>query len=168
MAQVPRREPARSAHRYVSFEEWLENRPVAGVAPIGASEHGDGTQSAADPVEASAQVLSELWRHREVLCAELAATDELIVRVSAIVDRTARRLRVAEAPELMTITRAARYLGVARNTLYKMIDDGELATSAAQGNSNRVWLRKSELDAYIQERPARGRVKGSSGRGTET
>jgi predicted DNA-binding transcriptional regulator AlpA len=47
------------------------------------------------------------------------------------------------------------YLGVTRNTIYNMINRGEINSVDARDSYNRIGILKSELDSFISRRPAR-------------
>lgn len=52
-----------------------------------------------------------------------------------------------EAQRLLTITDAATYLGVSRNTLYAMIEKGQIKRIPV---SDTYRISKKELDEYLE------------------
>lgn len=53
-----------------------------------------------------------------------------------------------EAPAYLTISGAARYLGVARSTVYRLIGDGKLDVYRVTPDAPR--LKRGDLDAYAE------------------
>jgi excisionase family DNA binding protein len=56
----------------------------------------------------------------------------------------------------MNVKEAAGYLGVSRQTIYRLIQSGKLSYFEVQGVRGKR-IRKGDLDALIKEVPARGK-----------
>ena len=78
----------------------------------------------------------------------LSDMDVVIQELTGRLAKTQRALAKAEAPHLMTVAAAARYLGISRTFLYKLMAEGQLHRhSDAVGGQAR--LLKADLDAYM-------------------
>ena len=62
--------------------------------------------------------------------------------------------RINGTRDLMSVPEAGAYLGVSRNTLYKLIREGEIpAFKLVRGG--RWKFRRSELERWLEDRQAR-------------
>jgi excisionase family DNA binding protein len=59
-----------------------------------------------------------------------------------------------EQVEIISVTQACRFLGVHRNTLYKLISEGEIPAFRLT-TGGRWKFRKSELEEWLENRQAK-------------
>ncbi len=70
---------------------------------------------------------------------------------------TVRKEEVAPTPnsQIISVPEACQFLGVHRNTLYKLITDGDLPAFRLS-TGGRWKFRKSDLEEWLETRQARG------------
>lgn len=110
-------------------------------------------------------VLRCLLSQRGRMAAELEATDRLIASLVELRDQVEGRLRHADFPQRLSIAKAARYLGVGRNTIRGLLDQGALPAVQYSDTSDRVAIRRGDLDAFIAKLPERKRRRVESRHG---
>jgi excisionase family DNA binding protein len=91
------------------------------------------------------------------LAARIAAMEARLRELAEILHADDKRLRRADAPARMSMERSARYLGISKTTLYKMVHDEVIP--AAETDSGRRVLRKADLDAWVGSLPSANRVR---------
>lgn len=126
--------------------------------PVGA----DGTSGADVSFDT---VMRSLLSQRGRLAAELEATDRLIASLVGLRDQIEGRLRYANFPQRLSIAKAARYLGVGRNTIRRLLDQGALPAVQYSDTSDRVAIRRVDMDAFIANLPERKRRRVESRHG---
>ena len=62
--------------------------------------------------------------------------------------------------EYLNLVEAARYLGISRMTLYKLIHEGKLATFQSELNRTVRLVRRADLDQLRQPKPADAPMRG--------
>jgi len=107
--------------------------------------------------EERSPVIEVLRRYRAHVQAELDLVDQLVEAIRSEQEAIASRLARCEFPERMSMARAARYLGIGKQRLYKLIDDGDIPGLAGHRANQRVVVRRADLDAYVLGLPARRR-----------
>lgn len=127
----------------------LEDLLAAGNAEISARRGAD------DLIRSGRALLDYLRMHRDQVAADLAGVDSLLALVGTHLAGLEYMLNRSEAPHLMGVTRASKYLGVSRNTLYKMIHTGEITAVESRDAFARLGVLKSELDSFMANRPQR-------------
>lgn len=99
-----------------------------------------------------------LRRYRAHIEAELDLLDELVKAVSTEQHASDSRFARSEFPERMSMARAARYLGIGKQRLYQLIDEGQIPGLAGHRANQRVVVRRTDLDAYLLRLPPRQRA----------
>ncbi len=127
----------------------LEELLATGNAELSARHEAD------DLLRSGHALLDHLKVHRDELAANLAAAERLLALVRTHLAGLEYRLNRSEAPRLMGVPRASKYLGVSKNTLYKMIHSGEIAAVESRDGFARLGILKDELDSFIANRPRR-------------
>lgn len=102
-------------------------------------------------------MIEVLRRYRAHIEAELDLLDQLVAAVTREQQANNSRFVRSEFPERMSMARAARYLGVGKQTLYRLIDEGKIQGLAGHRANQRVVVRRADLDAYVEGLPARPR-----------
>lgn len=110
--------------------------------------------------EAGSPVIEVLLRYRTHVAAELDLLDQLVHAVTVEQEGNDSRFARGEFPERMSMARAARYLGIGKQRLYQLIDDGQIPGLAGHRANQRVVVRRADLDAYLERLPVRRRGSG--------
>ncbi len=143
---------ARRRRRARNVSEWLDLMPdtlpsarLLDLQTTGASVRGR------EPNELQS-ILEELALLRQTMAKELATVNRIMAALAVSDEDTQRRLREAEAPERMTISAAARYLQVSRNTIYRLIDDATLPAFRLADGGSRMSIRKIDVVNFLKSR----------------
>lgn len=118
------------------------------------------------PPERPPSLYEELLKYRNLMSAQVDAFDDLIVAAQRELAATQSRLARSEIPQRMGVNRAARYLGIGRTSLRKLIDSGQIAVFNGREDTERIILLKSDVDDYLRGLPQAGRERPARTRDT--